>query len=627
MEHHHEEREEGKGTRLRLIFSSVLLIAALSVKYLSVIPSPGWKLLCGLLCGAACLLCGTGVFREAAEGLLHGKALNEQFLMALAAIGAFCVGEFTEGAAVMVLYCLGEALQDAAADKSRGAVTALLASRPDRAFIETEEGIREVLPDEVKKGECLLIRPGERVPLDCVILSGSSSLDTAALTGESIPADVKEGDLICSGCVNLTGVLRARVEKECADSSMQRVADLVEAAAERRSAADRFITRFARVYTPAVVCAALLLAVIPSLLTGQWSEWIRRALSLLVISCPCALVISIPLTLFMGIGAGSRQGILFKGADCLESLAKTTVFAFDKTGTLTEGRFHVDRVLPEKGVTEKKLLLLAAAVETASTHPLAAAIRDAADGDIPAAENITELAGLGIQARLGGRTLSAGNARLMEKTGATVPPSRGEFPGSVIYIAEEGRLLGSILLTDTLKPNSRAAVSALRALGIERTALISGDRKAAAEAAAKTLEIDTVFSSLSPEGKLDAVRSLSGENKKETVAYTGDGINDAPVLAAADTGIAMGAMGSGAAVETADIVLMDDDPLKLAAALRISRSVLRIARQNTVLILLLKGITLIAGALGFAPAGAAVFADVGVCLLAIANASRALRLK
>lgn len=564
---------------------------------------------------------------NAIRGILRGKVFGEAFLMTIASIGAFALGEYPEGAAVMLLYQLGEWLTDLALDRSHDSIRAILDIRPDTANVQRNGEIETVSPASVAIGETIVIRPGERVPLDGVIVSGTSLLDTRALTGESVPRRAVEGDTVLSGCIATDGVLSVRVEKSFGESTASKIIRLVEEASDRKTPAERFITKFARIYTPAVVIAAVLLAVVPSLFTGDWGDWIHRALTFLVISCPCALVISIPLAVFGGLGAASRAGVLIKGGNFLEALAKAHTVVFDKTGTLTEGSFAVQQVLPANGFLKDEVLRLAALAESLSTHPIARSIVDAYGTVDPAAvSDYREIAGNGISATADGHAVAVGNARLMDAAGLAV--SEPEAVGTRVFVAIDGVYAGCIVIADAIKSDSRQTVEALRTLGVERQIMLTGDAAPIAGAVAKELGLDGVSAELLPDQKLAAVERLYETLPKgKTLLFVGDGINDAPVLARADVGVAMGGLGSDAAIEAADAVLMADAPSKLCDAIGIARKAHRITVENIVFALGMKAIFLLLGALGVANLWVAVFGDVGVMLLAVLNALRILKKK
>ena len=578
----------------------------------------------------AYVIAGWDVLWASIRNILRGEVFDENFLMAVASVGAMALGDFAEGAAVMLFYQVGEWFQAYAVGRTRGSIAALMDIRPDFANVLRGGETLRVDPEEVQVGETILVRPGERVPLDGTILKGESALDTAALTGESLPRPVMPGDPAPSGCINLSGLLEIRADKHYGDSTVARILQLVEEAAERKARTEAFITRFARVYTPFVCIAALLLALTPPLLFGgAWGVWVYRALTFLVISCPCALVISVPLSFFGGIGAASRRGVLLKGSSALETLAHVRTVVFDKTGTLTRGAFAVSQVLPAPGFDRTALLTLAAHAESASTHPLAKAIVAAAPGAIdPAAvANLREHAGRGVSADIRGRTVLAGNAALLRANAIEPPADALTLPGSTILIAIDGAYAGAIVAQDQPKEDAKAAIDGLHRAGVRKTVMLTGDNEPAARAVAESLGLDEWHAKLLPADKVTHVERLLDEthaDPKARLAFIGDGINDAPVLARADLGVAMGALGSDAAIEAADVVLMDDRPSKLAAAIRIARGTLAIAWQNIVFAIGVKAAILILGALGLANLWLAVFADVGVAFLAILNALRAL---
>ena len=581
---------------------------------------------------AAYALAGWDVLWASCRNILRGEVFDENFLMAVASLGAMALGDFAEGAAVMLFYQVGEWFQAYAVGRTRGSIAALMDIRPDFATVLRAGQPLRLDPEAVRVGETLLVRPGERVPLDGTILKGESTLDTAALTGESLPRPVRPGDQAPSGCINLSGLLEIRVDRHYGDSTVARILRLVEEAAERKARTEAFITRFARVYTPFVCGAALLLALLPPLLLGgAWGDWVYRALTFLVISCPCALVISVPLSFFGGIGAASRRGVLLKGSNALETLAHVRAVVFDKTGTLTQGAFAVTQVLPAPGFGRDALLDLAAHAESASTHPLAKAVAAAAPGPVdPAAvANLREHAGRGVSATVKGCAVLAGNAALLHDN-AIPAPTLGDLPGTAILLAVDGAYAGAILLQDRPKPDAKAAIDALRRAGVRQTVMLTGDNAPAARAVAQTLGLDAWYAGLLPADKVAHVERLLAETRaadpKARLAFVGDGINDAPVLARADLGVAMGALGSDAAIEAADAVIMDDRPAKLADAIAIARGTLAIAWQNIVFAIGVKAAILLLGALGLANLWLAVFADVGVAFLAILNAVRALAL-
>lgn len=620
--------------KLIRIFSSVLLLAAAIVAEHIFMPDRMWLRLMMYL--PAYLVAGYDVLIEAVEGIFHGEVFGEEFLMCIATVGALVIGflpgadpEFMEAVLVMMLFQIGELFEDIAEDKSRRAISGLMDIRPDFANVERDGEIVRVMPDEVAVGDIIVVLPGERIPMDGIIIEGQSALDTVALTGESQPRDVDEEDGVFSGCVNLSGVLRIRVTKLFGESTATKILELVENAGERKSKSESFITKFARYYTPTVVIAALLISFVPPLFSGdfsgQFAIWLARALTFLVVSCPCALVISVPLTFFGGIGGASRRGILIKGGNYLEALAKIRTVVFDKTGTLTQGVFAVSAVHPND-IAPEQLLHLAAHVERFSTHPIALSLRQAYghETDDCQVSDVTEIAGQGVTAKVNGLQVSVGNQRLMESLGAEWKPCH--HVGTIIHVAIDGKYAGHIVISDVVKPDSAQAVHDLEAAGVSHIVMLTGDRREVAEKIANDLSIKKYHAELLPADKVDKVESLlAAKNKNELLAFVGDGINDAPVLARADVGIAMGAMGSDAAVEAADVVIMDDKPSRLVDAIRIARQTLSIARQNIVFALTVKLAVLILAALGLAPMWLAVFADVGVTVIAVLNAMRTLK--
>ncbi|MBQ1955550.1 MAG: cadmium-translocating P-type ATPase [Clostridia bacterium] len=564
---------------------------------------------------------GWDVLFKAGKNILRGRVFDENFLMGIATVGALAIGEYPEAVAVMLFYQVGELFQKLAVGKSRRSIAELMDIRPDTAFVLRDGSEIELPPEEVAVGEMIVVRPGQRIPLDGIVIGGESAVDTSALTGESAPRDVFEGEAALSGSVVLNGFLHIRVTGRYEDSTVTRILELVENAAVKKAKTEKFITRFARWYTPTVVICAAVIALLPPLFLGDWSGWIKRGLIFLVVSCPCALVISVPMSFFGGIGGASRRGILFKGANSLEALAKVDTVVFDKTGTLTSGKLKVSEIRP-KGVSEEALISLAAAVESYSTHPAAKAIVEAC-GDEPKGQvsEVKELSGRGVSALWGSETVLAGNLRLMGENGIEV--SEEAVEGTAVYIAKNGEYLGCIVLSDEVKPSSSAAVGELKALGVKNTVMFTGDSKASAQKTAEALGISCFKAELLPEGKVFAVEELLPEGK---VVFVGDGINDAPVLARADIGVAMGALGSDAAIEAADVVLMDDDPKKLVTGIKIARKTNSIVFQNIVFALGVKGAVLGLSALGFGNMWIAVFADVGVAVIAILNAMRALKM-
>ena len=608
-------------TNLIRIIVSIALVAAI---WLS--PAEGW--LGGALYLLPYLLVGYDVLWEAVEGVFHGEVFDENFLMAVATVGAIALGDWREGCAVMVFYQVGELFQSCAVDKSRRSISDLMDIRPDHANIEKDGALVQADPGDVEIGTIIVVQPGERIPIDGVVTEGESAVHTGALTGESLPRQVRSGDEVLSGCVNESGLLHIRTTKKFGDSTVARILDLVENSGKKKSRAENFITRFARVYTPAVCCCALALALLPPLFMWDASvigEWITRALTFLVISCPCALVISIPLSFFGGIGGASARGILVKGGNYLEALARMDCVVFDKTGTLTKGVFQVIRTQPE-GMDEQTLLSWAARAECYSGHPISQSLKAAWGGEVQNGQvtDAEELGGYGLTARVDGHAVAVGNKRLMEKLGLN--PAEPQQAGTVVFVAVDGVYAGWILLGDVVKDRAREAIRGLKAEGISKTVMLTGDTDAAARHVARELGIDELHSRLLPADKVQWMERLLSERKDgKLLAFVGDGVNDAPVLARADIGIAMGALGSDAAIEAADVVLMDDDPAKIALAMRISRRTLRIVRENIVFALAVKAACLVLGAVGVANMWLAISADVGVMVLAVLNAARALR--
>ena len=581
------------------------------------------------------LVVGWDVLRKALLGIKNRQPFDECFLMAVATVGAFALGDYVEGCAVIIFYQIGELFQSVAVGKSRQSISSLMDIRPDYANVEDEDGkLEQVDPDDVEVGTVIVVQPGERVPIDGVIVEGTSALNTAALTGESLPRDVQTGDEVISGCVNMTGLLKVRTTKEFGESTVSKILDLVENSSMKKARAENFITRFARVYTPAVCYGALALAFLPPivlLLMGQparFGDWIYRALTFLVISCPCALVISIPLSFFGGIGGASACGILVKGSTYLEELARTGIVVFDKTGTLTQGTFKVTGVHPADGITDEQLVEAAALAESWSKHPISLSIKAAYGKEIDSARvtDVEELGGHGVTAKVDGKPVAAGNARLMERLGLSAPAV--SETGTVVHVAIDGRYAGYLLIADVVKPHSAEAIRALKAAGVRKTVMLTGDAEPVAKAVSAQLGLDEYHAGLLPGDKVDQIETLIAAKKsKENLAFVGDGINDAPVLSRADVGIAMGALGSDAAIEAADVVLMDDDPAKIALAMRIARRTLRIVYENIVFALAVKFACLLLGAIGMASMWTAIFADVGVMVIAVLNATRALYTK
>ena len=614
---------------VRILITAVMLIA------LKFIPITGVPQLIAYL--AAYLVIGYDILRKAGKGILNGRAFDENFLMALATLGAFFLaiwtksGDYVEGIAVMLFYQIGELFQSYAVGKSRKNISALMDIRPDYANIEADGQLKQVDPDEVTVGSIIVVQPGEKVPLDGVVIEGSASLNTSALTGESLPRDVKAGDEIISGCIDMSGVLKIRTTKAFGESTVSKILDLVENASSRKSRSEAFISRFAKIYTPAVCAAALALAVLMPLgrmiagVDANWTDWIYRALTFLVVSCPCALVISIPLSFFAGIGGASKEGILIKGSNYLEALSESRVVVFDKTGTLTQGVFEVTAV-HHCPFDEQQLLEYAALAECASSHPISKSLQKAYGKEIDRSRvtDIEEISGHGIEAKVDGHTVAAGNGKLMEQLGIAYHDCH--CVGTIIHMAIDGQYAGHIVISDVVKPHSKEAIAQLKKAGVQKTVMLTGDAKRVAEQVASELGVDEVHSELLPGDKVEQVEKLlAAKDKNDKLAFVGDGINDAPVLTRADIGIAMGAMGSDAAIEAADVVLMDDDPLQIAKAIKISRKCIGIVKQNIVFSLVVKFGCLALVAVGVANMWAAIFADVGVMILAVLNAIRALR--
>lgn len=617
-----------KKVLLRIVLT-ILLLIAITAASMMIHLTPLWETAAYLL---IYLLIGHDILRKALRGIWNRQVFDENFLMAVATIGAMCLQEFREGVAVMLFYQIGELFQSVAVGKSRRNIAALMDIRPDHANVMQDGTLVRVDPDEIDIGTVIYVQPGEKVPLDGIVIDGSSTLNTSALTGESAPRDVRVQDEVISGCINLSGLLQIRTTKRFEESTVSRILDLVENSSMKKSRSENFITKFARYYTPIVCYSALALALLPPIVLFlceqpvDWGDWITRALTFLVISCPCALVISIPLSFFGGIGCASTKGILVKGSNYLEALADARYFVFDKTGTLTKGVFEVTSIDVKQG-TEEKLLYYAAHAESASSHPISQSLQAAYGGVIERARvsEIKEIAGQGVSANVDGHVISAGNLRLMRSLGISADPIHKE--GTIVYVAFDHEYLGSITISDVIKPNAREAIRSLKAEGVRRCVMLTGDSQSAASAIAGQLDIDEVHSELLPGDKVHEVESLlQQKNGKDKLVFVGDGINDAPVLSRADIGIAMGALGSDAAIEAADIVLMDDDPSKISLAMRISRHTLRIVRQNIVFALAVKIICLLLGAFGLANMWLAIFADVGVMVIAVINATRALRI-
>ena len=619
-----------KKVLVRIIVALVLLAGAILLDKLALLPQ--WAMI--VLYLMPYFLIGYDILWKALKGIKNRQVFDENFLMAVATVGALCLQDFKEGVAVMLFYQIGELFQSVAVGKSRKNIAALMDIRPDYANLMVDGKLEQVDPDDVEVGTEIVVDPGEKVPIDGVIVEGNTTLNTGALTGESVPRDAKIGDDVISGCINMSGRITVRTTKVFGESTVSKILDLVENSAMKKSKSENFITKFARYYTPAVCYSALALAVLPPLIRllaghpAMWAEWITRALTFLVISCPCALVISIPLSFFGGIGCASKNGILVKGSNYLEALADTKYIVCDKTGTLTKGVFQVTGVYPAPGVDKKVLLGLAAYAESGSHHPISQSLKDAYGQPLQGerVSAIQEIAGHGVQALVDGHPVAVGNAKLMEKIGAALPDARTD--GTTVYVAADGKYIGCIVISDVVKPTAKAAMAALKENGVKMTVMLTGDAKAAADRVAAEIGMDRVESELLPGDKVAQVEKLLAEKgPKENLAFVGDGINDAPVLSRADVGIAMGALGSDAAIEAADVVLMDDDPSKIALAMKISRHTLQIVWQNIVFALTVKAVCLVLGALGIAGMWLAIFADVGVMVLAVLNATRALKIK
>lgn len=619
-----------KKVLIRIIISSVLLVALMITSKL--VQLNKWVEFVLFL--VPYLIIGYDILKKAIKGIAKGQVFDENFLMAVATIGAVALGDFAEGAAVMLFYQIGELFQSVAVGKSRRNITSLMDIRPDYANVEVDGKLEKVDPDDVEIGTDIIVNPGEKVPIDGVVVSGESTLNTSALTGESVPRSVKSGDEIISGCINLTGVLRIKTSKEFGDSTVSKILDLVENSSMKKSKSENFITKFARYYTPAVCGGALVLAVLPPIIrmimgeSAMWGDWITRALTFLVISCPCALVISIPLSFFAGIGCASANGVLVKGSNYLEALSDTQYIVFDKTGTLTKGVFEVTGIYPANGFDESTIIGLASYAESASNHPISISLKKYFGKEIKrdSVSDIEEIAGHGVSAVVNGHKVYAGNIKLMHKENIAVDAEHND--GTVVYVSCDGVYAGCIVISDVVKENSKKAISNLKKSGIDKTVMLTGDSKETAKRVAENLGLDEYHAELLPADKVEWVEKLLGEKSpKKKLAFVGDGINDAPVLSRADIGIAMGALGSDAAIEAADIVLMDDDPSKIALARKISVHTLKIVKENIWFALIVKAVCLVLGALGIANMWIAIFADVGVMVLAVFNAIRALKLK
>ena len=615
-----------KKVLIRIIAAVVLLIA------LAFVPAEGW--LQFALYMLPYLVIGYDILKKAVKGILNRQVFDENFLMAVATIGAIALGDYKEGVAVMLFYQIGELFQSYAVGKSRRNISELMDIRPDYANVEQDGELVQVDPDEVEIGTVILVKPGEKIPIDGIVVEGASSLNTSALTGESLPREAKEGDEVISGCINMTGLLKIRTTKEFGESTVSKILELVENSSSRKSRSENFISKFARIYTPAVCYGAVALAFLPPIvrmvfmgLPADFGTWIYRALTFLVISCPCALVISIPLSFFAGIGGASKEGVLVKGSNYLETLSQTKYVVFDKTGTMTQGVFEVSGIYPA-ALSKEEVVEYAACAESYSSHPISKSLQKAYGKEIDKnrVTEVKEISGKGVTAQVDGRLVAAGNGKLMDQLG--VPYTVCNEVGTLVYVAVDGRFAGCILISDLLKPHAKEAIAALKNAGVTRTVMLTGDTKRVADAVAAELGIHEVCSELLPADKVSKVEELlARKSGKEKLAFVGDGINDAPVLSRADIGIAMGALGSDAAIEAADIVLMDDDPLKIAKAIRISRKCIRIVYENIYFAIGIKMICLILGALGIANMWAAIFADVGVMVIAVLNAIRALFVK
>ena len=615
-----------KKVLIRIIAAVVLLIA------LAFVPAEGWIQF--TLYMIPYLVIGYDILKKAVKGILNRQVFDENFLMAVATIGAIALGDYKEGVAVMLFYQIGELFQSYAVGKSRRNISELMDIRPDYANVEQDGELVQVDPDEVEIGTVILVKPGEKIPIDGIVVEGASSLNTSALTGESLPREAKEGDEVISGCINMTGLLKIRTTKEFGESTVSKILELVENSSSRKSRSENFISKFARIYTPAVCYGAVALALIPPIvrmvfmgLPADFGTWIYRALTFLVISCPCALVISIPLSFFAGIGGASKEGVLVKGSNYLETLSQTKYVVFDKTGTMTQGVFEVSGIYPA-ALSKEEVVEYAACAESYSSHPISKSLQKAYGKEIDKnrVTEVKEISGKGVTAQVDGRLVAAGNGKLMDQLG--VPYTVCNEVGTLVYVAVDGRFAGCILISDLLKPHAKEAIAALKNAGVTRTVMLTGDTKRVADAVAAELGIHEVCSELLPADKVSKVEELlARKSGKEKLAFVGDGINDAPVLSRADIGIAMGALGSDAAIEAADIVLMDDDPLKIAKAIRISRKCIRIVYENIYFAIGIKVICLILGALGIANMWAAIFADVGVMVIAVLNAIRALFVK
>lgn len=614
-----------KKTLIRIIVSFVIFVPLFVLEHLGVFDKLPNEWILGGIYLVPYIIIGYDIIIKAARNISHGQIFDENFLMMIATFGAFGVKEFEEAVAVMLFYQVGELFQGYAVGKSRQSISEMMDICPEYANIEENGELKQVDPDDVEIGSIIVIKPGEKVPLDGVIIEGNSMLDTAALTGESVPRSAKAGDEIVSGCVNGSGTLKVKTTKAFEDSTVAKILELVENASSKKARVENFITRFAKYYTPVVTIAAVIIAIIPSIITGNWGDWITRACIFLVISCPCALVISVPLGFFSGIGSASRIGVLVKGSNFLEAVAEVTTIVMDKTGTLTKGEFKVSEIV-SSGISEERLLEIAAYGESFSTHPIAASIKEAYDNkiDTDRIKDVKEISGHGVELLLDGKETLVGNGKLLKSH--NIAYEEHKSGGTVVYVAYDNTFVGAIVISDTIKDGAKEAVADMKKVGVKNVVMLTGDRQKAAEEVAKELGIDTVYSELLPSDKVQKVEELlASKTGKEKVAFVGDGINDAPVLTRADVGIAMGSMGSDAAIEAADIVLMDDDVRKIASTVKIARKTLGVVKQNIVFALGVKFIVLILGALGIANMWEAVFADVGVSVIAILNSMRVLK--
>ena len=616
-----DEDDEEKGIVIRLIIGALGFIAGILLQFVFKLTIPSV-----IVYAVSCVILGYDILLKAVKNISKGEVFDENLLMSIAAICAFVIGEYAEGVAVILFYQIGEYFQDRAVDSSRRSIKALLDIRPDTARIVKDDAVYEVNAEEINTGDIIEVRTGERIPLDGDVISGSATVDTSAVTGESVPRGIHPGDQVFSGCINKDGLINIRVTKKYGESTASKIIDLVENASSEKAKTEKFVTKFAKYYTPVVVCAAVILAVVPSVITGNWQEWLRRACMFLIISCPCALVLSIPLSFFGGIGAASKHGILVKGSNYLESLSKVRKIVFDKTGTLTKGNFKLTEIKNEEGFEKEEILKLAASAESKSGHPVARAIMSEYRGELYEVDEYTEISGRGISAVLDTgeqkQSVLIGNSLLLENNG--IKTKKGPKSGTVLYLAVNGSLAGMLRIEDEIKEESAQTVRRLKKIGIDRIIMLSGDRRDTVEEVSRITGIDEFYPELLPEDKLEKLNGIIQSGEGYT-AFAGDGINDAPALARADVGISMGALGSDAAIEASDIVIMDDNPVKIAESVEISKATVKIAKQNIVFALLIKAVFLVLGALGISSMWMAVFADVGVSLIAVANALRLLR--